>query len=130
MPGARVRHRNAPGIRNGAPLADVTAENTVTNDVLDGTLTVAAQNEQSWNFVVNPNAISNAEVVGDVKSSGGLDGVITLTVFLQGQPTPVYKCRNTTCSIHQKLSAPGTMRWRWITGSRRYGPEQSTESFQ
>ncbi len=89
-------------------LGDVTAENTVTNDVLDGSVTVAAQKAQSWNFIVNPNVMSNAEIFGDITSTGGMDGRITLALYLQGQPQPLYSCRNTTCSIHQKVVAPGT----------------------
>lgn len=89
-------------------LGDVTAENTVTNNVLDGSVTVPAQKAQSWNFIVNPNVMSNAEVMGDVTSTGGMGGKITLALYMQGQPNPLYSCRETACSIHQKLMVPGT----------------------
>jgi S1-C subfamily serine protease len=89
-------------------LAAVTAENTVMNDVLDGSVTVAAQKAQSWNFTVNPNMMSNVEILGDITSTGGMGGKITLALYMQGQPNPLYSCRETACSIHQKLAAPGT----------------------
>src|SRR6516162_9462956 len=88
--------------------ADVTAENTVTNDVLDGSLMVPAQKAQTWNFVVNPNTMSNAEIVGAVTSSGGMDGKITLVLYKQGQDQPLYSCWDSSCSIHQKLAGAGT----------------------
>ncbi len=99
-----------PYIKGGTlrQLSDVTAENTVTNDVLDGTVTVAAQKAQSWNFIVNPNVMSNVEINGDITSTGGMGGKITLALYMQGQPNPLYTCRETACSIHQKLVAPGT----------------------
>jgi S1-C subfamily serine protease len=88
-------------------LADVTSENTVTNDVLDGSLTVPAQKAQTWKFVVNPNTMSNPEITGDVTSSGGTDGKITLALYMQGQNQPLYTCWNTACSIHKKLVGSG-----------------------
>jgi S1-C subfamily serine protease len=87
-------------------LADVTAENTVTNDALDGSVTVPAGQFKNWNFTVNPNAMSNAEVQGQVSATGGMGGKITLALYLQGQTQPIYSCRETNCSIHQHL-APG-----------------------
>jgi len=98
-----------PYLRGGTlrPLADVTAENTVTNDVLDGSVTVDAQKAKSWNFVVNANAMSNPEILGDITSTGGMGGKITLALYLQDQPNPLFLCRETACTIHQKLIAPG-----------------------
>ncbi|MGC1186324.1 MAG: trypsin-like peptidase domain-containing protein [Candidatus Acidiferrales bacterium] len=87
--------------------ADVTAENTVTNDVLDGSVTVPAQQLKQWNFMVNPNAMSNAKVQGQVSSTGGMDGKITLALFFGNQQQPIYSCNAANCVIDQKLVAGG-----------------------
>jgi S1-C subfamily serine protease len=98
-----------PYLKNGTlrQLADVTKENTVTNHVLDGSVTVAAQKTQQWTFFVNPNVMANPEILGDITSSGGMGGKITLALYMQGQPQPLFSCRDTSCSIHKKLG-PGT----------------------
>jgi Trypsin-like peptidase domain len=93
---------------NTRTLADVTAENTVTNDAFDGSVTVPAGQSKNWNFIVNPNAMSNAEVHGEVSATGGMGGKITLALYLQGQTQPIYSCRETSCSIHQHLAGGGT----------------------
>jgi hypothetical protein len=54
---------------------------------------------------VNPNTMSNAEVHGQVSSTGGMDGKITLALYFQGQP--IFSCRETTCEIHQSIVTPG-----------------------
>jgi hypothetical protein len=99
-----------PYLNAGNPrtLADVAAENTVINDALDGSLTILAGKSKNWNFVVNPNAMSSTEVQGQVSSTGGMGGKITLALYLQGQPQPIYSCRETSCTIHQKLFTGGS----------------------
>lgn len=92
---------------NSRTFADVIAENTVTNDALDGSVTIPAGQSKNWTFNVNPNVMNNAEIQGQVSSTGGVGGNITLALYLQGQPQPIYFCRETNCSIDQKLSARG-----------------------
>ena len=87
-------------------LADVAAENTVTQDVLNGSVTVPNGQGRNLNIVLNPNVMSNAEIDGQISSAGGMDGKITLALYFQN--TPIYKCRNTSCVIHQRIVLPGT----------------------
>jgi S1-C subfamily serine protease len=96
-----------PYLNAGAPrsLADVAAENTVLQDALNGSVTIQAGQVRNWNLVVNPSVMSNAEIHGEVSSSGGMDGKITLAVYYQNQP--IYTCRATTCAIHQDVVAAG-----------------------
>jgi Trypsin-like peptidase domain len=86
-------------------LADVAAENTVTQDVLNGSVTVPNGKGRDWNIVLNPNVMSNAEIDGQISSSGGMDGKITLALYFQNHP--IYACRNTSCVIHQRIVLPG-----------------------
>jgi hypothetical protein len=83
----------------------VVAENTVTENVLDGSVTISAGQMRSWSIAVNPNKMSNAEVNGQVSSTGGVNGKITLALYYQGQP--VFSCRETACEIHQDVATPG-----------------------
>jgi Trypsin-like peptidase domain len=92
---------------NPQSFADVIAENTVTNDLLDGSMTVPAQQFKTWPLMVNPNAMNDVEVVGQVTSTGGMDGQITLALYHQGESQPIYSCRSTTCAIDKKLPASG-----------------------
>jgi len=96
-----------PYLNAGAPrpLSDVVAENTVTENVLDGSVTISAGQMRSWSIAVNPNKMSNAEVNGQVSSTGGVNGKITLALYYQGQP--VFSCRETACEIHQDVATPG-----------------------
>jgi len=96
-----------PYLNEGNPrsLADVAAENTVIQDVINGSVTVPAGHITSWNVTVNPNVMSDAEIHDQVSSVGGLDGKITLALFFQNRP--IYACRETACAIHQDISAPG-----------------------
>jgi Trypsin-like peptidase domain len=87
------------------PLADVAAENTVTENVLDGSVTILRGQARSWNIAVNPNKMSNAEVHGQISSTGGADGKITLMLAYQGQP--IFSCRERACEIHQSITNPG-----------------------
>ena len=66
------------------PLSDVAAENTVTESVLNGSVSIPAKQVQTWNITVNPNTMSNAEVHGQISSTGGVDGKITLALLLSG----------------------------------------------
>ncbi|MGC1482504.1 MAG: S1C family serine protease, partial [Candidatus Acidiferrum sp.] len=98
-----------PYLNSGNPrtFVDVTAENTVTNDLLDGSVAVPAQRSKDWPFFVNENQMSNVEIAGQVSSTGGMGGKITLALYRAGQPKPVYSCRETSCAIHQKGFVPG-----------------------
>jgi len=91
--------------QNPRPLSDVAAENAVTESVLDGSVSIPAKQARTWNITVNPNTMSNAEVHGQVSSTGGMDGKITLALYFQGQP--IFSCRETTCEIHQIIVNPG-----------------------
>jgi S1-C subfamily serine protease len=87
------------------PLSDVAAENTVTQDVLNGSMTIERGQARSWNITVDPNHMSNAEVHGQISSMGGADGKITLMLGYQGRP--IFSCRERMCEIHQTISSPG-----------------------
>jgi hypothetical protein len=91
--------------RNPRPLSDIAAENTVTENVLDGSATIPKGQSRSWNMVINPNKMSNAEVHGQVSSTGGMDGKITLALYFQGQP--IFSCRERACEIHRNIATPG-----------------------
>jgi S1-C subfamily serine protease len=91
---------------NVRPLKDVAAENSVTEDVLSGTVTIPAAQVRSWNITLNPNVMSDAEVHGEITSSGGMDGKITLALYFNNQP--LYTCRSNSCAIHQPMTAAGT----------------------
>jgi S1-C subfamily serine protease len=87
------------------PLSDVAAENTVTEDVLNGSVTIPAGQARTWSIAVNPNKMSNAEVDGQISSTGGLDSKITLALYYQERA--VFSCRETACEMHQEITAPG-----------------------
>lgn len=97
-----------PYLNSGSPrsLGDVAAENTVLQDVLSGSITIPNGQARTWNITVNPNVMSNAEIHGQISSTGGLDGKITLAVYFQNQP--IYMCRENSCVIHQDIAAQGT----------------------
>jgi len=92
-------------VGNVRTLADVAAENTVVQDVSNGSITISNGQGRNWNIVLNPNVMSNAEIDGQISSSGGLDGKITLALYFQNQP--IFTCRNSSCAIHQRIVAPG-----------------------
>lgn len=92
---------------NPQTFADLIAENTVSNDVLDGSIAIPAQQWKSWSFTVNPNVMNNVEIEGQVTSAGGVGGNITLALYAQGQSQPIYICRATNCVIDKKLVAGG-----------------------
>jgi S1-C subfamily serine protease len=87
------------------PLSDIAAENTVTEDVLNGSVTIPAGQARTWNITVSPNKMSNAEVNGQVTSTGGMDAKITLALYYQG--SAIFSCRETACEIHQGTPAAG-----------------------
>lgn len=87
------------------PLSDIAAENTVTQDVLNGSMTIERGQARSWNIPVDPNHMSNAEIHGQVSSMGGADGKITLLLAYQGRA--IFSCRERQCEIHQTISSPG-----------------------
>jgi S1-C subfamily serine protease len=87
------------------PLSDIAAENTVIESVLDGSVTIPQGQARTWNITINPNNLSNAEVHGQISSTGGADGKITLMLVYQGQP--IFSCRERICEIHQSIARPG-----------------------
>jgi S1-C subfamily serine protease len=87
------------------PLSNVAAENTVTENVVSGSVAIPQGQAQTWNITVDPNKMSNAEVHGQVSSTGGMDGKITLALYFQGQP--IFSCRERACEIHQSIVNPG-----------------------
>lgn len=90
--------------------ADVIAENTVTDDLLDGSIQIPAQKLKSWPLVVNQNMMNDVEIEGHVTPSGGMGGEITLALYAlngQSQPQPIYTCRATNRAIDKKLPASG-----------------------
>jgi hypothetical protein len=87
------------------PLSDVAAENTVTQNVVDGSVTIPQSQARTWTIGFNPNTMSNAEIHGQVSSSGGMDGKITLALTFNGQP--IFSCRERMCEIHQNIVSPG-----------------------
>lgn len=91
---------------NPRSLADIAAENTVTDDVVDGSISVPAARALNYTIAYNPNTMSDADVEGQITSSGGLDGNITVDLIFGGHA--IYHCRSTSCQIHQALVAAGT----------------------
>lgn len=87
------------------PLSDVATENTVTQNVIDGSVTVPPRQARTWNIAVNRNSMSNAEVSGQISATGGSDGKITLMLAYEGRP--VFSCRERECEIHQTIANPG-----------------------
>lgn len=99
-------------LNSGTPqtFADVIAENTVTNDLLDGSIEIPAQKLKIWPVVVNRNVMNDVEIEGQVTSTGGMGGQITLALYVyvqDGQPQQISVCRATNCAIDKKLSVNG-----------------------
>jgi len=96
-------------LNSGSPqtFADVIAKYTVTNDVLNGSIQIPAQQLKGWPLTVNRNVMNDVEIEGQVTSTGGMGGEITLALYGQGQPQPIYVCRATNCTINKKLPASG-----------------------
>ena len=86
-------------------LSDIVAENAVTENLIDGSVTVPQAQARTWNITVDANKISNAEVHGQVSSSGGMGGKITVALYFQKQQ--IFTCRGTSCEIHQAITNPG-----------------------
>jgi S1-C subfamily serine protease len=97
--------KNYFGPAAAKPLAQVAAENTVVEQIVSGVMAIPAGQDQAWQVTVDTNKMSNSEVHGQVSSSGGMDGKITLALFYGAQP--IFTCRNTYCAIHQDISQPG-----------------------
>jgi hypothetical protein len=86
-------------------LSEVAVENTVDEQIVAGSMSIAAGQAQTWQVTVDSNKMSNTEVHGEVYSAGGMDGKITLALFYGAEP--VYNCRQGYCAIHQDLSQAG-----------------------
>jgi hypothetical protein len=74
------------------PLSEVAAENTVTQNVIDGSVTIPPRQARTWNIAVNRNSMSNAEVSGQISAYEG---------------RPIFSCRERDCEIHQAIANPG-----------------------
>lgn len=99
-------------LNSGTPqtFADVIAENTVTNDLLDGSIQIPAQKLKVWPVLVNRNVMNDVEIEGQVTSTGGMGGEITLALYAYsqgGQPQQISVCRSTNCAIDKKLPVNG-----------------------
>ncbi len=88
-------------------LADVAQENTVVQSVLRGPVSIPAGQTQNVQVQVNANVMSNAELHGEINSTGGFGGQVTLSLYRGSQL--IYNCpRQTHCTIHEDLSGSGT----------------------
>ena len=88
-------------------LAEVATENTVTQRLLSGAVTVPAGQTRTWTIQVNSNYMSSAELHGQITSAGGFGGNITLSLYFGNQL--IYNCpRQTQCAIHEDLSNNGS----------------------
>jgi S1-C subfamily serine protease len=88
-------------------LAEVAQENTVVQPVLTGTVSVPAGQAQRSVIQVNANVMSSAELHGQIHSTGGFGGQVTLSLYYGNQL--IYNCpRRTDCVIHEDLSRSGT----------------------
>jgi S1-C subfamily serine protease len=94
------------GMAPARSLAEVARENRVIEPVLSGSVSVLAGQARSWQLRVNPNVMSNAELHGEIHSSGGFDGKITLSLYYENRP--IYICRQTECAIHEDLPRGGS----------------------
>ncbi len=99
-------------LNSGTPqtFADVIAENTVTNDLLDGSIEIPAQKLKIWPVIVNRNVMNDVQIEGQVTSTGGMGGEITLALYVYvqgGQPQQISFCRATNCAIDKKLPVNG-----------------------
>src|SRR5260370_9142900 len=83
-------------------LADVAQENTVAQSVLKGPMSVPAGQTQNTQILVDPNRMSNAELHGEIDSTGGFGGQVTLSLYYGSQL--IYNCpRQTHCAIQNDL---------------------------
>ena len=89
------------------PLADISAENLVTESVLDGNYSVAAGQILTREFQVDPNSMAFPELEGQVSSRGGFTGNISFALVYNG--VPIYACnRQTSCVLPKRELKPGT----------------------
>jgi S1-C subfamily serine protease len=84
------------------PLADISKQNTVEQEVLSSTISVPAHQRRVFTIAVNRNRMSNPELEGTFTSSGGVGGEVR--VFVVTQNTTVYDSgRAASGSVHLKL---------------------------
>jgi hypothetical protein len=94
------------GVAPARSLAEVARENTVLESILSGSVSIPAGQTHTWQIQVNPNVMSNAELHGKIRSSGGFGGRVTLSLYYGNQL--IYNCpRQTECLIHEDLSRGG-----------------------
>lgn len=87
-------------------LSEIAQENTVTEPILTGSVSIPAGQHRRWQFQFNPSVMSGAEVHGEIHSTGGLNGNVTLSLYYGNRL--IYNCpRQTACTIHEDLSQPG-----------------------
>ena len=68
---------------DGSPsksLTEVAQENTVSEGILDGPVTIPARANRGWKIHLDHNRMSNAELHGEFQSTGGADGLIRIAV--------------------------------------------------
>lgn len=87
------------------PLMEIVAENTVVGRIYSDSVTIPAGQARSWQISVNRNLMSNAEIHGEVTSSGGLDAKITVGIYHGNEQ--IFLCRESHCSVHQDISEDG-----------------------
>jgi hypothetical protein len=88
-------------------LTEVAQENTVSQSILAGPISIPAGQAQRWMVQINPNVMSSAELHGQIHSTGGFGGQVTLSLYFGNQL--VYNCpRQTDCVIHEDLPRGGT----------------------
>jgi len=88
-------------------LAEVAQENTVSQSIVAGPISIPAGQAQRWTIQINPNVMSSAELHGQIHSTGGFGGQVTLSLYYGSQQ--VYNCpRQIDCAIHEDLPRGGT----------------------
>lgn len=87
------------------PLQDIATANTVTTAVVTGSLEIPPHGGKSWNVVVNHSTMADAAIDANIRSTGGVQGKITMLILYQNKR--IYTCRSSKCKTHQPLAQPG-----------------------
>jgi len=95
------------GAASARLLTEVATENTVVQPFLDGSMSVPAGQAHTWQIQVNSDVMSAAELHGEIHSTGGFGGGVTLSLYYEDRL--IYNCpRQTQCAIHEDLSQEGS----------------------
>jgi len=65
-------------------LAEIVEENTVTEEILDGSVSIAAGQTRSWNFMVDADSMGKPELICSIESEGGVGGKIRVLLLKDG----------------------------------------------